>query len=45
MYPFPNNIDEVPNFTACTNNNECAAAKIIHTILLKKDLDYDEWQR
>jgi hypothetical protein len=35
MYPFPDNFDEVPNFTACTNDNKCAAAKISHGILLK----------
>jgi hypothetical protein len=35
MYPFPDNVDEVPNFTACTNDNKHAAAKILHTILLK----------
>jgi hypothetical protein len=35
MYPFPDNFDEVPNFTTCTNNNKCAAAKMLHTILLK----------
>ena len=34
-YPFPDNIDEVPNFTACTNDNKCAAAKITHKILHK----------
>ncbi len=27
--------DEVPNFTSYTNDNECAAAKISHAILLK----------
>ena len=35
MYPFPDNVNEVPDFTACTNNNELVAAKITHTILLK----------
>jgi hypothetical protein len=35
MYPFPDNVDEVPNFTACTNDNKHAATKILHTILLK----------
>ncbi len=35
IYPFPDNINEVPNYTACTNNNICTAAKIMHTILLK----------
>jgi hypothetical protein len=33
--PIPDNVDEVPNFTACTNNNKHAAAKILHAILLK----------
>jgi hypothetical protein len=35
MYPFSNNINEVHNFSACTNDNERAAAKIMHAILLK----------
>jgi hypothetical protein len=35
MYPFTNNIDEVPNFTTCTNDKERAAAKTTHVILLK----------
>jgi hypothetical protein len=35
MYPFPDNVDEVPDFTACTNNIKWAAAKILHTNLLK----------
>jgi hypothetical protein len=35
QYPFPNYVDEVPNFTTCSNNNDRAAAKIIHTIALK----------
>ncbi len=35
MYPFPNNIDEMPDFTVGTNNNKRAAAKITHVILLK----------
>jgi hypothetical protein len=35
IYPFPHNVNEVPNFTACTNNNERAAANILHAILLK----------
>jgi hypothetical protein len=35
MYPLPDNVDEVPDFTACTNNNEHAATKISHAILLK----------
>jgi hypothetical protein len=28
MYPFPDNVDEVPCFTACTNNNKRPTAKI-----------------
>jgi hypothetical protein len=35
MYPFPNNVNKVPNFTACINDNKRTAAKILHTILLK----------
>jgi hypothetical protein len=35
VYPFPDNVDEVPDFTASTNNNKCAAIKILHTILIK----------
>ncbi len=35
MYPLPDNIDEVPNFTACTNDNKHAAAKKLHAVLLK----------
>jgi hypothetical protein len=35
MYPFSDNVDEVPNFTAYTSNNKCAAPKILHAILLK----------
>ncbi len=35
MYSFPDNVDEVPNFTTCTSNNKCAATKILHAILLK----------
>jgi hypothetical protein len=27
MYPLTNNVNEVPNFTACTNDNKPAAAK------------------
>jgi hypothetical protein len=33
--PIPGNVDEVPDFTACTNDNGCPAAKILHAILLK----------
>jgi hypothetical protein len=35
MYLFPDKINEVPNFTACTKDNKCPAAKITHPILLK----------
>jgi hypothetical protein len=35
MYPFPDNVDEVPDFTTCTNDNERTAAKFLHAILLK----------
>jgi hypothetical protein len=35
MYPIPNNVDEVPNLTACTNDNKRTAAKISHTFQLK----------
>jgi hypothetical protein len=34
-YPFPNDVDEVPNFSACNNDNDHNAAKITHAILLK----------
>ena len=34
-YPFSRDGDEVPDFTACINNNELAIAKITHAILLK----------
>jgi hypothetical protein len=34
-YPFPADVDEVPNFSACNNDNERAGAKITHAILLK----------
>jgi len=34
-YPFPINIDEVPDFSACNNDNDRATAKITHVILLK----------
>jgi len=34
-YPFPAEVDEVPNFSVCNNGNDRAAAKIIHAILLK----------
>ncbi len=35
QYPFPNDVDEVPNFTTCNNDNNHAAAKITHAIALK----------
>jgi hypothetical protein len=35
MYPFPNDVDKVPNFTPCTNDNTRSAAKIVHAVLLK----------
>jgi hypothetical protein len=35
MYPCPDNVNEVPNFTTYTNDYECAAAKILHAMLLK----------
>jgi hypothetical protein len=28
QYPFPNDVNEVPDFTTCKHNNDCAAAKI-----------------
>ena len=34
-YPFPADVDEVPDFSACNNDNERAGAKITHAILLK----------
>ena len=34
-YPFPDNVNEVPNFSACNNNNNRVTAKITHTILLE----------
>jgi hypothetical protein len=34
-YPFPVDINEVPNFSACNNDNDCMTAKITHAILLK----------
>jgi hypothetical protein len=34
-YPFPDDVDEVPDSTACNNDNDCAAAKITHVIPLK----------
>jgi hypothetical protein len=35
MYPFPDNVGEVPDFTTCADNNKCAATKCSHAILLK----------
>jgi hypothetical protein len=35
QYSFPNDVDEVPNFTTCNNNNNHAASKIMHTIAPK----------
>jgi uncharacterized membrane protein YgcG len=35
QYPFLNDINEVPNFTTCNNDNDHAAAKITHAIALK----------
>ena len=34
-YPFPPDVDEVPDFRACNTDNDRAAAKITHAILLK----------
>jgi hypothetical protein len=34
-YPFPTDVDEVPNFSACTTDNNRAGAKIMHAFLLK----------
>jgi hypothetical protein len=34
-YPFPADVDEVPDFRACTTDKDRAAAKITHPILLK----------
>ncbi len=34
-YPFPADVDEVPDFSACNNDNDRATAKITHMILLK----------
>jgi hypothetical protein len=39
VYPFPDNVDEVLNFTACTNKNKYATAKILPMILLKMQND------
>jgi len=34
-YPFPAEVDEVPDYGVCNNDNDRAAAKIRHAILLK----------
>ena len=34
-YPFPDDVGDVPNFSACNNDNDRTAAKITHMILLK----------
>ena len=34
-YPFPDDVDEVPDFSGCTTDNDRAGAKISHAILLK----------
>jgi hypothetical protein len=34
-YPFPTDVDEVPNFSACNNDNDRVTAKKAHAILLK----------
>jgi hypothetical protein len=34
-YPFPADVDEVPDFSACTTDKDRAGAKIMHAILLK----------
>jgi hypothetical protein len=39
QYPFPHDVDEVPNFTTCNNDNNRAAAKIMHAIALKTQND------
>ena len=38
-YPFPSEVDEVPDFSVCNNDSDRAAAKITHTILLKTQND------
>jgi hypothetical protein len=38
-YPFPVNVNEVPGFSACNNDNNRLTAKITHTILLKMHND------
>ncbi len=34
-YPFPNDVNEIPNFTSCNDDNDHAVAKITHAIALK----------
>jgi hypothetical protein len=36
QYPFPNDVDEIPDFTTCSDNNDRAEAKITHAIALQK---------
>jgi len=38
-YPIPAEVDEVPDFSVCNNDNDRAAAKITHAILLKTKND------
>jgi len=38
-HPFPVDVDEVPDFSACNSNNKHATAKIMHAILLKTHND------
>ena len=38
-YPFPANVDEVPDFRECNNDNDRATAKMTHAILLKTSND------
>ncbi len=38
-YPFPNDVNEVPNFTTCNDDNNWAVAKITHVIALKTQND------
>ncbi len=43
MYPFPDNVDEVPDFTTCPNNNECAAAKFFMQFYSKCKMTLSTW--
>jgi hypothetical protein len=36
---FPPIVPDVPNYTACTNNNKCATVKVTHTIDKKMRAD------